>query len=101
MPPVPPARIGPYEVIELLGVGGMGEVYRAHDSRLRRDVALKILPQNFSNDPQLTGRLEREAQFLASLNHPRRVGRQSSASYGTRPRRYAGGARYARSFADR
>jgi Tol biopolymer transport system component len=48
----------------------MGEVYRAHDSRLRRDVALKILPQNFSNDPHLTGRLEREAQLLASLNHP-------------------------------
>jgi eukaryotic-like serine/threonine-protein kinase len=62
-------RFGPYEVIDLLGAGGMGEVYRAHDARLNRDVALKILPDVFSADPERRARFEREAQVLASLNH--------------------------------
>ncbi len=66
----PPARIGPYEVIGALGVGGMGEVYRARDSRLHRDVAIKILPVHVTNDPERLARFEREAQVLASLNHP-------------------------------
>ena len=64
------ARIGHYEIQSALGAGGMGEVYRAHDSRLNRDVALKILPEAFASDPERLARFEREAQMLASLNHP-------------------------------
>jgi len=63
-------RLGPYEVLRLIGVGGMGEVYRAHDLKLRRDVALKILPVAFADDPDRLARSKREAQILASLNHP-------------------------------
>src|SRR5688572_21672473 len=63
-------RIGVYEVIGSLGAGGMGEVYRARDTRLGRDVALKILPEVFASDPERLARFEREAQVLASLNHP-------------------------------
>jgi serine/threonine protein kinase len=63
-------RLGPYEVAALIGAGGMGEVYRAHDTRLNRDVALKVLPEAFSRDAQRMARFEREAQLLASLNHP-------------------------------
>jgi serine/threonine protein kinase/tetratricopeptide (TPR) repeat protein len=63
-------RLGPYHVQELLGVGGMGEVYRARDTKLGRDVALKILPHLFAADPERLGRFEREAHVLASLNHP-------------------------------
>src|SRR5918995_2968646 len=63
-------RIGPYEVTGPLGAGGMGEVYRARDTRLHREVALKILPEIFSRDPERLARFEREAQVLASLNHP-------------------------------
>ena len=63
-------RIGPYEVLELLGAGGMGEVYRACDSRLKRDVALKVLPQAFVSDPHCMARFQREAELLASLSHP-------------------------------
>ncbi len=66
----PGTRLGPYEVVALLGAGGMGEVYRARDSRLRRDVALKILPDAFASDPDRLARFEREAQVLASLSHP-------------------------------
>jgi serine/threonine-protein kinase len=64
------SRIGPYEVVSLLGVGGMGEVYRARDARLGRDVALKVLPDLFANDPERLARFHREAQVLAALNHP-------------------------------
>jgi len=64
------SRVGPYEVIERLGAGGMGEVYRARDSRLNREVALKILPAAFAGDVDRMARFEREAQVLASLNHP-------------------------------
>ncbi|MGH9463512.1 MAG: protein kinase domain-containing protein [Vicinamibacteria bacterium] len=64
------SRLGGYEVISPLGSGGMGEVYRARDTNLRRDVALKVLPEEFARDPERLARFEREAQILASLNHP-------------------------------
>jgi serine/threonine protein kinase len=63
-------RLGPYEILEPIGAGGMGEVYRARDSRLGRDVAIKILPRAFSADPERRARFEREARVLAALNHP-------------------------------
>jgi serine/threonine-protein kinase len=63
-------RVGPYEVVAKLGEGGMGEVYRARDTNLRRDVALKVLPEAFALDPDRLARFRREAQVLASLNHP-------------------------------
>jgi serine/threonine protein kinase/Tol biopolymer transport system component len=63
-------RLGPYEIIALLGAGGMGEVYRARDTKLNRDVALKILPDAFAADPDRLARFTREAQTLAALNHP-------------------------------
>ena len=65
-----PSRIGPYDVVGALGAGGMGEVYRARDSRLGRDVAVKVLPTAFAADPDRLSRFTREAQALASLNHP-------------------------------
>jgi serine/threonine protein kinase len=64
------ARLGPYEVLAPLGAGGMGEVYRARDTKLNRDVALKILSDAFASDPDRLARFTREAQTLASLNHP-------------------------------
>ena len=63
-------RIGPYEITSVLGAGGMGEVYRARDARLARDVALKVLPEIFAADPERLARFEREAQVLAALKHP-------------------------------
>ncbi|HSL22176.1 MAG TPA: serine/threonine-protein kinase [Vicinamibacterales bacterium] len=68
--PASPRRLGRFELQELLGVGGMGEVYRAHDTRLGRDVAIKILPPAFKDDPRRVSRFEQEARVLASLNHP-------------------------------
>ncbi len=59
-----------YKVIEKIGQGGMGEVYRAEDTTLKREVAIKVLPEQFTKDPQRLARFEREAQLLASLNHP-------------------------------
>jgi eukaryotic-like serine/threonine-protein kinase len=64
------ARVGPYELLAELGAGGMGEVYRAHDRKLGRDVALKILPTSFAADPERLRRFAREARLLAALNHP-------------------------------
>jgi serine/threonine protein kinase len=66
----PGTRIGPYDVVSLLGEGGMGQVYRARDSKLGRDVAIKILPEQFAADRERVARFEREARTLASLNHP-------------------------------
>jgi Tol biopolymer transport system component len=63
-------RLGPYEIVAAIGAGGMGEVYRARDGRLHRDVAIKVLPDLFARDPERLARFEREAQVLASLNHP-------------------------------
>src|SRR5512134_213110 len=63
-------RLGPYEISSPIGAGGMGEVYRARDTRLDRTVAVKILPTHFSDDPDRLARFEREAKALASLNHP-------------------------------
>src|SRR5438552_4543930 len=63
-------RVGHYEILAPLGVGGMGEVYRARDVRLGRDVALKTLPECFIKDPERMVRFEREAQVLAAFNHP-------------------------------
>src|SRR6202049_2780282 len=62
-------KLGPYEVVAQIGAGGMGEVYRAHDSKLGRDVAIKVLPANFVNDPERLSRFQREARMLAALNH--------------------------------
>jgi len=70
----PGTRLGPYEILSPLGTGGMGEVYRASDTRLRRNVALKVLPSFLLSDQQRLGRFEREAQLLAALNHPNIAG---------------------------
>jgi serine/threonine-protein kinase len=70
MPAALGSRLGQYEIIAPLGAGGMGEVYSAKDTKLGRDVALKILPASFTNDPERVARFRREAQVLASLNHP-------------------------------
>src|SRR5262249_48514383 len=70
MPLVPQTRLGSYEILALLGAGGMGEVYRARDTRLGRGGAVKVLPEAFARDPERLARFEREARVLASLNHP-------------------------------
>ena len=70
MPLTPGTTLGPYEVLSAIGAGGMGEVYRARDTKLDRDVALKILPEAFVNDAERLARFQREAKVLASLNHP-------------------------------
>ncbi|MGH9386039.1 MAG: protein kinase domain-containing protein [Vicinamibacterales bacterium] len=66
----PGNRLGPYEVLDSLGAGGMGEVYRARDTQLKREVALKVLPEAFAQDPDRLARFQREAELLATLNHP-------------------------------
>ncbi len=66
----PGTTLGPYQVTAKIGEGGMGEDYRARDTKLDRDVALKVLPQAFTEDPDRLARFEREAKVLASLNHP-------------------------------
>jgi len=66
----PGVRLGPYQIQGPLGAGGMGEVYRALDPKLNRDVALKVLPPEFALDPERLARFKREAQMLAALNHP-------------------------------
>ncbi len=72
-------KIGPYEVIGLIGQGGMGEVWQARDTKLDRDVALKVLPEAFTADPDRLARFECEAKVLASLNHTN-IGHISGAS---------------------
>jgi Tol biopolymer transport system component len=80
------SRLGPYEILAPLGAGGMGEVYRARDSRLGRDVAIKVLPQHLSANPDLRARFEREARTVSSLNHPHictlhDIGREGETDY--------------------
>src|ERR1700730_13321891 len=64
------SRLGPYEILSPLGAGGMGEVYRARDTRLKRDVAVKVLPASFSKDADRLRRFEQEAEAASALNHP-------------------------------
>src|SRR5215471_1163081 len=66
----PGTRLGPYEIVSPLGAGGMGEVWKARDTRLDRDVAIKLLPALFTHDEQFRARFEREAKTISSLNHP-------------------------------
>src|SRR5882724_3063043 len=80
------AKLGPYEILAPLGAGGMGEVYRATDSRLDRTVAVKILPVHLSDNPEARQRFEREARTISSLNHPNicvlhDVGTQDGTAY--------------------
>src|SRR5438093_3415559 len=70
MPLEPGTKLGPYELVAPLGAGGMGEVYKAADTRLNRTVAIKVLPPHFADDPERRHRFEREAQTIAALNHP-------------------------------
>jgi len=86
MPLSPGVRLGPYEILDAIGAGGMGEVYRAKDTRLDRTVAIKILPAHLSSDPVRKQRFEREAQTISSLNHPNicvlhDVGQQDGINY--------------------
>ena len=86
MPLAPGTQLGPYEIVAPLGAGGMGEVYRARDTRLDRTVAIKILPAQFSSDPARKQRFEREAKTISSLNHPHicmlfDVGQQDETDY--------------------
>ena len=67
-------RLGPYEIREQIGAGGMGEVYRATDTRLKRQVAIKVLPAALTAEPDRLARFQREAEVLASLNHPNIAG---------------------------
>ena len=66
----PGVRLGPYEIVSALGAGGMGEVYKALDTRLDRTVAIKVLPEHVASNPELKQRFEREAKSISSLNHP-------------------------------
>src|ERR1700719_70651 len=64
------SKLGAYEITGAIGAGGMGEVYQAHDTKLGRDVAIKVLPEAFAHDPERLSRFQREAKMLAALNHP-------------------------------
>jgi eukaryotic-like serine/threonine-protein kinase len=86
MPLKSETRLGPYEIVSALGAGGMGEVYRARDPRLKREVAIKVLPASFSSDPQRLHRFEQEAIAAGALNHPNilavyDIGQQDGAPY--------------------
>jgi len=70
MPLASSTKLGPYEIQSPLGAGGMGEVYRAHDARLGRDVAVKVLTESFAHDPERLRRFDQEARSVAALNHP-------------------------------
>ena len=88
----PGTRLGPYEIVSAIGKGGMGEVYRATDTNLKRQVALKVLPAALAGDTQRLARFQREAELLAALNHPNiaaifgleRSGRRAGAGDGAR-----------------
>src|ERR1700704_5195645 len=82
----PGTKLGPFEIVSLLGAGGMGEVYRAQDTRLNRTVAIKVLPSEFSADPDLRQRFEREARAISALQHPNictlhDIGRQDGVDF--------------------
>src|SRR5436309_28425 len=86
MPLTPGSRLGPYEILSPIGAGGMGEVYRARDTRLERTVAIKVLAENVANRPELRQRFEREARAVSSLNHPHicslyDIGREQGQDY--------------------
>src|SRR6267142_5913497 len=86
MPILPNTRLGTYEILEPLGAGGMGEVYRARDTRLGREVAVKVLPEAVAGNPDRQARFEREAKTVSSLNHPHictlfDVGREGDTDY--------------------
>src|SRR5438876_4193150 len=83
---MPGARLGPYEILAAIGAGGMGEVYRARDTKLDRDVAIKVLPQSIATDPDALARFESEAKSVAALSHPNILaihdfGNQDGVSY--------------------
>src|SRR6266540_5173029 len=82
----PGTKLGHYEILSPLAAGGMGEVYRAHDSKLRRSVAIKVLPESLAHDPDALARFEREALAVAALSHPNILaihdfGRESTTAY--------------------
>ena len=86
MPLAAGTKLGPYEILAPLGAGGMGEVYRARDTRLGRDVAVKVLPEHLSSNPEIRARFEREAKTVSSLNHPHictlhDIGRERDTDY--------------------
>jgi serine/threonine protein kinase len=82
MPLTQGTRLGPYEILSPLGAGGMGEVYRARDTRLGRDIALKLLPGDLAGAPDRLARFEREARMVAGLNHPNIVMLHSVEEHG-------------------
>ncbi|HEX9596482.1 MAG TPA: serine/threonine-protein kinase, partial [Anaerolineales bacterium] len=86
MPIAPGTHLGPHEILSLIGAGGMGEVYKARDTRLDRIVAIKVLPAHLADNPELRERFEREARTIASLNHPHictlyDIGRQDGTDF--------------------
>src|SRR5215212_11142995 len=85
MPLTAGARLGPYDIVSLIGAGGMGEVYRARDTRLARDVALKVLPESFSADADRLRRFEQEACAAGALNHPNVLVVHDFGSHGGAP----------------
>ena len=87
MPFDPGTRLGPYEILELAGAGGMGEVYRARDTRLRRTVAIKVASSRMSEDPHLRARFQHEARAIAALNHPHICAIPRCCDRSRRPRR--------------
>jgi len=76
------SRLGPYEIVSVLGAGGMGEVYKAKDTRLDRTVAIKVLPSHLSDDASLRERFDREARAVSSLNHPHTAPSENSPASG-------------------
>lgn len=81
MPLLSGTRFGSFEIVAPLGAGGMGEVYRAKDTRLKRDVALKVLPDTFAQDADRLARFQREAELLATLSHPNIAGLRARARH--------------------
>src|SRR3984893_2080252 len=81
----PGSRLGPYEILAPLGAGGMGEVYRARDDRLKREVAIKVLPASYSQDADRLRRFEQEAQAAGGLNHPNITAVYDIGSHGGAP----------------